>query len=125
MATLAHPEISIPAEGVTLHGDLVIPPGATGLAVFAHGSGSSRHSPRNRFVAEELQKENIGTLLVDLLSEREEAIDARSGHLRFDISLLADRLAEITEWVAEKDETTEMSIGYFGASTGAAAALMA
>ena len=117
--------LAISVDGVTLQGDLTLPPGATGLVVFAHGSGSSRHSPRNRHVAGQLQSGGLGTLLFDLLTLREEAIDERTAQLRFDIELLAGRLVAVTDWLALDDRTKGLSIGYFGASTGAAAALIA
>jgi putative phosphoribosyl transferase len=117
--------IQIPIEETPLDGDLVIPDSARGIVLFAHGSGSSRHSPRNRHVAEVLQTAGLATLLMDLLSPDEEAIDAQTGRLRFDINLLARRLVGITRWVVEQPETAQLPIGYFGASTGAAAALVA
>ena len=110
---------------VTLEGNLAIPPDARGIVVFAHGSGSSRFSPRNRFVARVLQEAGLATLLFDLLTAEEEAIDVRTAHLRFDISLLADRLVGVTDWLSRQPETRDLRIGYFGASTGAAAALVA
>jgi pimeloyl-ACP methyl ester carboxylesterase len=110
---------------VTLEGDLQIPDRATGLVLFAHGSGSSRHSPRNRFVAHELQTAGLATLLLDLLTPEEEAVDQHTGHLRFDIGLLAERLVAATLWAAVDAATRSLAIGYFGASTGAAAALVA
>src|SRR5260221_14209647 len=110
---------------VTLEGDLAVPHGALGIVVFAHGSGSGRHSPRNRFVAEVLQSGGLGTLLLDLLTPDEEVIDMRTAHLRFDIGLLAQRLVGATDWLREQDETRGLAIGSFGASTGAAAALAA
>jgi dienelactone hydrolase len=93
--------------------------------VFAHGSGSSRHSPRNRYVAKVLQQGGLATLLLDLLTAGEEQVDQNTGHLRFDISLLAERLLEATDWLRREPETRGLSIGYFGASTGAGAALVA
>lgn len=117
--------ITVPAGGVKLHGDLVIPAGARGIVLFAHGSGSSRRSPRNRFVAAELQRRGLATLLFDLLTRDEEAEDALTGHLRFDIRLLAERLAGASDMLAERPETSGLALGYFGASTGAAAALVA
>jgi putative phosphoribosyl transferase len=117
--------VSVTAGPVTLEGNLVLPPGARGLVVFAHGSGSSRHSPRNRFVAEVLQKGGIATLLIDLLTADEEEVDSRTGHLRFDIGLLAGRLAGATDWVAGQTRTGDLRVGYFGASTGGGAALVA
>lgn len=118
-------DVRIPLADEWLEGRLTIPAGARGLVVFAHGSGSSRHSPRNRYVAGELQREGLATLLLDLLTEHEEAVDARTGHLRFDIGLLATRLAVATEWAEGQRETSDLAVGYFGASTGAAAALVA
>jgi putative phosphoribosyl transferase len=117
--------VRIQAGAVTLEGDLQLPDQATGLVLFAHGSGSSRHSPRNRFVAHELQTAGLGTLLLDLLTPEEEAVDQHTGHLRFDIELLAERLVATTHWAAVDPATRSLAIGYFGASTGAAAALVA
>lgn len=117
--------VRIQAGAVTLEGDLQVPDQATGLILFAHGSGSSRHSPRNRFVAHELQTADLGTLLLDLLTPEEEAVDQHTGHLRFDIELLAERLVATTQWAAVDPATRSLAIGYFGASTGAAAALVA
>lgn len=108
-----------------LEGDLTIPEGAQGLIVFAHGSGSSRHSPRNRLVAAELRRAGLATLLFDLLTAAEERADAVTGHLRFDIGLLGHRLVGVTDWAAQHPETARLRLGYFGASTGAGAALMA
>jgi putative phosphoribosyl transferase len=118
-------EVSIPSGSAVLHGDLTIPERATGIVIFAHGSGSSRHSRRNRYVAGVLQAEGLGTLLMDLLTPEEEAIDAQTGHLRFDIELLAERVIAATDWLASQPEAGEQRLGYFGASTGAAAALVA
>lgn len=117
--------VRIPAGGVVLDGDLTIPPGARGIVLFAHGSGSSRHSPRNRYVARELQGAGLATLLMDLLTTGEEATDLRTAHLRFDIGLLAGRLAEAAGWVLRDPATQGLRPGFFGASTGAAAALVA
>jgi pimeloyl-ACP methyl ester carboxylesterase len=117
--------VRIQAGAVTLEGDLQVPDQATGLVLFAHGSGSSRHSPRNRFVAHELQAAGLATLLLDLLTPEEEAVDQHTGHLRFDIGLLAERLVAATQWAAVDVATRSLPIGYFGASTGAAAALVA
>jgi putative phosphoribosyl transferase len=117
--------LTIPAGTVDLAGDLAIPASARGLVIFAHGSGSSRWSSRNRFVAHELRKRGLGTLLFDLLTADEERRDAIDGHLRFDIPLLAERLGEVTAWVHRYGPMRELAIGYFGASTGAAAALIA
>jgi dienelactone hydrolase len=115
----------IPAGDAVLDGDLMVPSGASGIAVFAHGSGSSRHSPRNRSVASVIRKAGVGTLLFDLLTREEEAIDIFTRHLRFDIELLTERLIEATRWLAGREETLNLRVGYFGSSTGAAAALMA
>jgi dienelactone hydrolase len=116
--------VRIPADGVTLTGDLVVPTSARGLVVFAHGSGSSRTSPRNRQVAAVLNEGGYGTLLFDLLTTSEEAVDAATGHLRFDIDLLARRLVAAIDWTAERPSAT-LPMGLFGASTGGAAALEA
>src|ERR671931_649683 len=116
-------------QQLVLEGDLNIPKNAQGVVIFAHGSGSSRHSPRNRYVAQVLQNEGIATLLIDLLTEDEEEIDLQTRHLRFDIGLLAQRLIRATDWLTTKEEqnlqTKGFKVGYFGASTGAAAALVA
>ena len=118
-------ETRIPAGGVTLEGDLAVPPSARGVVLFAHGSGSGRFSPRNRFVAGELQRSGLATLLIDLLSAQEEEADRRTGHLRFDIDLLADRLVVVTDWLGRQRVTADLRVGYFGASTGGGAALVA
>jgi dienelactone hydrolase len=118
-------EIVIPINSIILKGNLIIPKGAKGIVVFAHGSGSSRHSSRNQYVAHELQKEGLGTLLFDLLTADEEKIDMVTLHLRFDIELLANRLIDVTTWLLNNPDTKELNLGYFGASTGAAAALIA
>jgi dienelactone hydrolase len=110
---------------VTLTGNLVVPEDASGVVLFAHGSGSSRLSPRNRSVARELSGRGLATLLIDLLTPEEERVDIETAHLRFDIDLLADRLAGAKEWLTEQPDTRDLRIGYFGASTGAAAALVA
>jgi pimeloyl-ACP methyl ester carboxylesterase len=117
--------VQIATGDVQLNGDLVIPDNAGGLVVFAHGSGSSRHSSRNRHVATLLHKARLGTLLFDLLTSEEEVIDMRTHHLRFDIPMLADRMTTTTTWLLEQSDIRHMPIGYFGASTGAAAALIA
>ena len=117
--------LQIPAGEVTLAGDLEIPENARGLVLFAHGSGSSRRSPRNQAVAEILRDAGMATLLFDLLTPHEEAEDAYSGHLRFDIGLLSRRLAIVTEEIADDPHSGNLGIGYFGASTGGAAALRA
>jgi putative phosphoribosyl transferase len=117
--------VRITADGATLDGDLTLPDGAAGMVLFAHGSGSSRHSTRNRFVAERLNDRGLGTLLLDLLTPDEEALDARTGHLRFDIPMLAGRLVAATRWFEADPRTTGLPVGYFGASTGGGAALIA
>ena len=117
--------VTVPAGDVTLDGTFALPESATAVILFAHGSGSSRHSPRNRYVAEELHFAGFGTLLLDLLTSAEEAIDAQTRELRFDIALLADRLIAAMRWLSNDDVTRELPIGLFGASTGAAAALIA
>ncbi|MFB6155770.1 MAG: dienelactone hydrolase family protein [Haloferacaceae archaeon] len=113
--------VEIPVDGVTLEGDLRVPAGATGLVVFAHGSGSSRKSPRNNFVAETLRERRLGTLLFDLLTEEEDRVYEN----RFDIARLTDRLVAVTEWVSDRGDLADLHVGYFGSSTGAAAALRA
>jgi putative phosphoribosyl transferase len=117
--------IRIPIRGLELEGNLALPREPRGLVLFAHGSGSSRASPRNRFVARVLRKRGLGTLLFDLLTPSEEAVDMIDAHLRFDIPLLAGRLGEVTVWAGEQRALRGLPIGYFGASTGAAAALLA
>ncbi len=117
--------IGVAAGDVELAGDLTLSPGAEGIVLFAHGSGSSRSSPRNRLVAAQLAQAGLGTLLFDLLTPAEEEEDRVSGALRFDIPLLADRLVRATDYVRGHSETRRLAIGYFGASTGAAAALIA
>jgi putative phosphoribosyl transferase len=109
----------------TIEGDLQVPEGAVGVVLFAHGSGSSRHSSRNRYVAGELNAAGLATLLIDLLTPEEEALDRHTAHLRFDIPLLAERLVAATRWLAKDPSTRSLRVGYFGASTGAAAALVA
>jgi len=113
--------VTIPVDDVRLDGELVVPDGAAGLVVFAHGSGSSRLSPRNNFVAEVLRARGLGTLLFDLLTE----VEDRRRETRFDIDLLTERLLEATAWLRGREGTAGMRLGYFGASTGAAAALRA
>jgi pimeloyl-ACP methyl ester carboxylesterase len=117
--------VRIPIGLVTLTGDLEIPQDAAGLVLFAHGSGSSRHSPRNQSVARVLREAGSGTLLFDLLTREEEADDAYTGQLRFDIRFLAERLASATRWVKAHAEAQQLPVGYFGSSTGGAAALVA
>lgn len=119
MAKEFEDHVSIPVDDVTLEGILEIPDGATGIVVFAHGSGSSRKSPRNNFVAEVIRNHGLGTLLFDLLTEEEDRLREN----RFDIQLLTDRLVAVTEWVWERESTRDLNVGYFGSSTGAASAL--
>jgi dienelactone hydrolase len=118
-------EVRITSARLQLEGTLEIPDHARGLVLFAHGSGSSRHSPRNQRVAQTLQRAAVATLLFDLLTKEEERTEERTGHLRFNIELLASRLRIATEWVSRNERTAALRIGYFGASTGAAAALVA
>jgi putative phosphoribosyl transferase len=110
-------------DGVLVDGDVVLPPAAKGIVVFAHGSGSSRRSPRNQQVAEALQQHGLATLLMDLLTADEEQVDLRTRHLRFDVDLLAGRLVHAFDWLDTQPDTHELPIGCFGASTGAAAGL--
>ena len=117
--------VSIPIDDVSLSGDLTIPPHAEGIVLFAHGSGSSRHSPRNQAVARTIQEAGLATLLFDLLTREEEVEEADTGHLRFNIGLLALRLVHATRWVNTRPATRHLGMGYFGSSTGGAAALMA
>jgi putative phosphoribosyl transferase len=121
--TIPEHAVEIPPTG--LHCDLLVPERASGIVLFAHGSGSGRHSPRNRYVAGVLQQGGFATLLLDLLTEAEEQVDMRTGHLRFDIELLAGRLEEATDWLEKGPGTRGLPVGYFGASTGAGAALVA
>ena len=120
-----HEAVSIPVAEIILKGDLDVPPNAAGLVIFAHGSGSSRHSPRNQFVARLIRQAGIGTLLFDLLTDDEEAEDEVTRELRFDIGMLARRLVAATHWIMRRAETRDMPVGYFGASTGGGAALVA
>src|SRR5260370_16063869 len=115
--------VNIAPDG--LHGDLVVPERATGIILFAHGSGSGRHSPRNRYVASVFHHGGLATLLLDLLTAAEEQVDLDTGHLRFDIGLLAERVLEATDWLQREPATRGLPVGYFGASTGAGAALVA
>jgi putative phosphoribosyl transferase len=117
--------VRVPAGSAVLEGDLGIPEGAGGVVLFAHGSGSSRHSKRNRYVAGTLREAGLATLLIDLLTPDEEAVDNRTAHLRFDIGLLAGRLVGATDWLANEPATRGLKVGYFGASTGGGAALVA
>lgn len=130
MKSSQHPQrlerlVHIPADGMSLEGILSLPQDSPGVVVFAHGSGSSRSSPRSRYVATVLQEAGLGTLLMDLLTPQEEELDQFTGHYRFDIPLLAHRLVSAAEWLAQVPQTLALGIGYFGASTGAAAALLA
>jgi putative phosphoribosyl transferase len=122
---LARREVVIAAGGKQLQGTLTLPQAAHGVVLFAHGSGSSRHSPRNRRVADAIAQAGVGTLLFDLLTREEEEEEAYTRHLRFDIEMLAGRLADATAWLGEHEETRELRAGYFGASTGGGAALVA
>ena len=117
--------VRVPSGKATVEGDLVVPQGANGIVVFAHGSGSGRFSPRNQYVAKVLNETGIATLLIDLLTKEEEEIDSRTRQFRFDIDLLAKRLLDATKWLKKDRATKNLASGYFGASTGAAAALMA
>ena len=117
--------IQIPAGRAVLSGNLTIPENAAGLVLFAHGSGSSRHSPRNQFVARTLNRSGLGTLLFDLLTPEEEALDLYTREHRFNIGLLAERLVHATNWATQQEQTRDLRIGYFGSSTGGAAALVA
>ncbi|XVH33696.1 dienelactone hydrolase family protein (plasmid) [Haloferacaceae archaeon DSL9] len=113
--------VTIPVDDVELEGELTVPDGATGVVLFAHGSGSSRHSPRNNFVAERIRARGVGTLLFDLLTAAED----RTYETRFDIPLLTDRLDVVTRWIRSRADTADLNVGYFGSSTGSAAALRA
>src|SRR5260370_28122531 len=115
--------VNIAPDG--LQGDLVVPERAMGIVLFAHGSGSGRHSPRNRYVASILQQGGLATLLLDLLTAAEEQVDLDTGHLRFDIGLLAERVLEATDWLQREPATRGLPLGYFRAMTGAAAPLVA
>jgi putative phosphoribosyl transferase len=117
--------ITVASGSIVLEGNLGIPDGARGIVLFAHGSGSGRHSPRNRYVARMLRQANLATLLIDLLTAEEEAIDLQTRHLRFDIGLLAGRLVGATDWLTQNPDTRNLRVGCFGASTGAGAALVA
>ncbi|HMJ32362.1 MAG TPA: dienelactone hydrolase family protein [Baekduia sp.] len=117
--------VTVSADGVPLAGDLGVPPAARGVVVFAHGSGSGRFSPRNRAVARVLDEAGLATLLLDLLTAEEEAVDLRTRHLRFDVALLGRRVIASIDWLAADPATGDLDVGCFGASTGAAAALVA
>jgi len=118
-------DVQIASGAATLEGELRVPAGAQGVVLFAHGSGSSRHSPRNQYVARRIRAASVGTLLFDLLTREEEAVDIYTRHLRFDIGLLAERLVDATNWLKQTDELGRLSVGYFGSSTGGGAALVA
>jgi putative phosphoribosyl transferase len=122
---IEHAPVTVALDSVRLEGDLSIPTAAKGAVLFAHGSGSSRHSPRNRYVADVLNEGGLTTLLIDLLTEDEQQVDLQTAHLRFNILFLSRRLAVITDWLANHPEIRDLKIGHFGASTGAAAALVA
>lgn len=122
---IEQPAVSIPVAGTELAADVALPDHARGVVLFAHGSGSSRRSPRNRHVAQVLNQGDIATILADLLTAKEEAIDVQTAELRFDISLLGRRLSRITDWIGRQADLNRLGLGYFGASTGAAAALVA
>jgi putative phosphoribosyl transferase len=114
-----------PSSNAILEGNLIIPKGAEGIVIFAHGSGSSRHSPRNQYVAEVLNNAGLATLLTDLLTKEEDEVDIKTREYRFNIDLLSKRLVAVTDWIKQNPETQDLFVGYFGASTGAAAALVA
>lgn len=118
-------DVSVRANSVTLSGELRLPANASAIVLFAHGSGSSRHSPRNQFVAQVIREAGVGTLLFDLLTPQEESIDVHTTQLRFDIGMLGRRLVAATNWLKTQKQTKELGVGYFGASTGGAAALLA
>jgi putative phosphoribosyl transferase len=124
LETIEEP-VAVRMDGAAIEGTLAIPDHARGIVVFAHGSGSGRHSPRNRFVAEELHAVHTATLLLDLLTPAEEAVDLQTRELRFDIALLSDRLVGAIEWLAGRPDTRDLAVGLFGASTGGGAALVA
>lgn len=122
---IEHLPVSVKVGRVALEGYLSVPSQASGVVLFAHGSGSSRHSPRNRYVADILNEGSLATLLIDLLNADEQEVDIQTAQLRFDIPLLANRLVAITQWLREQPQVARLKIGYFGASTGAGAALVA
>lgn len=125
LSTLREYEVRVPCAGAELHGDVTIPAGATGLVIFAHGSGSSRLSPRNRMVANQMNHQGLATLLFDLLTAPEAVAEERTGELRFNIPFLTDRLVAAIRWAQQDNNLKNLGIGLFGASTGAAAALCA
>jgi putative phosphoribosyl transferase len=122
---IEHTPVTVAVDSIRLNGDLSVPTAAKGAVFFAHGSGSSRHSPRNRYVADVLNEGGLATLLIDLLTADEQEVDLQTAHLRFDIPFLARRLATITIWLSRHLEVRDLKLGHFGASTGAAAALVA
>lgn len=122
---IEHLAVTVPVDSIRLEGDLSVPSEPRGVVLFAHGSGSSRRSPRNRYVADLLNEGGLATLLIDLLTSDEQQVDMQTAHLRFNIPLLAVRLEVITGWLAEHPEVDGLEAGLFGASTGAAAALVA
>ena len=124
ISEIARTAVKIPLGQINLAADVAVPARALGLVVFAHGSGSGRHSPRNRHVAAVLNQGEVATILIDLLTEQEESLDIQTAELRFDIRLLARRLVGITDWISLQPRLRELGLGYFGASTGAAAALV-
>ena len=124
-SAVEHIGVKVPINGIELAADIALPVRSEGLVVFAHGSGSSRRSPRNRHVADVLNEGAVGTVLIDLLTEQEEAVDLRTAELRFDIRLLGQRLVAVTDWIHRQTHLNKLKLGYFGASTGAAAALVA
>jgi dienelactone hydrolase len=124
-ANVVRNAVRIPTENEYVNGDLTVPEGARGIVLFAHGSGSGRFSPRNTYVAELMNQQGLATLLIDLLTEKEASLDEYTGQYRFDVQMLAERLIDATHWLKSNPTTQTLSIGYFGASTGAAAALIA
>lgn len=117
--------VRVSVDSATIEGNLSIPEGADGIVLFAHGAGSSRHSPRNNFVAQELRDGGLATLLIDLLTPEEKEVDRRTRRIRFDIDRLAERVVGTTDWLVEQAETEDLNVGIFGSSTGAAGALIA
>jgi len=122
---IEHQPVTVEVEGAALEGYLSLPTAPIGVVVFAHGSGSSRHSPRNRYVADVLNEGSLGTLLIDLLNADEQEVDLQTSQLRFDIPFLANRLEAVTQWLRNQPQVAALKIGYFGASTGVGAALVA
>jgi putative phosphoribosyl transferase len=122
---IEHAPVTVAVDSIRLEGDLSVPTSAKGVVLFAHGSGSSRHSPRNRYVADVLNEGGLATLLIDLLTSDEQEVDLQTAHLRFDIPFLARRLETITKWLSSHPGVRDLKLGHFGASTGAAAALTA